>query len=168
MVAPAPDWRSEHWQVMGFLSAFFSGRIWVYLALVLGVFAAGATSAFKIQECRYSAKERDRVEQNLVAERLQAKETFQKSEHVISAQNAGTARLASLVRSVADAHSQLDSLRDTASMRLQASATSLDACTANANTLNVVFTQCAGRLQEVAVIADIWAIYAQTVNESVK
>ena len=136
----------------------------VATAIVAALISAFGT--WRVEEWRYGNKEKERIEAVLVEQQRQAKETFQKSEHVIAASNAGVVRLVALGNAADSARSALDSLRLQSAMRLQASTVSLDACTANAATLNKLFLTSGADLVRMGKVADIWANYAQTVNEA--
>lgn len=151
---------------MGVLLSLFPGKLYIYVAVLLAAVSAGGFSGWKVHSLLQATKERDYAQQVLVDQQRQAAETFRRSERVIAAQSAGTARMASLIRDVGSARDALDGLRIESERGLRAAASSLAACTAYGATQSVVLLELGKQATEIAASADVWANYARTVNES--
>ena len=116
--------------------------------------AAGFCSAWKIQDWRMDAKEKDYVEQALFDQRLAATAAIRRTEAVITATNAATVRATALRRDADASRDALDGLRKQSDLAVQDARTSHAACTVTATAQAVVLNQCAGEYQALARIAD--------------
>ena len=85
--------------------------------------------------------------------------------HVREAQESASARIAVLSRDLANARVVADGLRDTSTAALRSSAESPEACSRVTSTYNIVFTECAGSLQEMAATLDRCVIERQALND---
>ena len=138
--------------------------------LVISALVAALASGFgvfKVEEWRFAAKEKERAEQILADERLQAKAVFSKGEHIIAAQNEGVARMVNLSRAAASAGDAAERLRLTSERKLAESASTLAACTTNAASLKAVLGLAIREAQDLGRNADVWANYAQTTNAAI-
>lgn len=136
--------------------------------LILGIalLVAGFGSGWQVQNWRYGAKEKDRVEDTLKQTREIAGHYAERAGAVIAAQNAAKVRESSL-RSDADlARAELGSLREQSDAALLAGRSSIEACLVTANAFSVVFHQCAKEYQGLGAIADRHASDAQTLTDA--
>ena len=85
--------------------------------------------------------------------------------HVREAQESASNRIATLNRELADVRVVADGLRDTSTAALRSSAESPEACSRVTSTYNIVFTECAGSLQEMAGYADQCSIERQALSD---
>ena len=116
--------------------------------------AAGFGTAWKIQDWRMDAKERERVEQELNDERVRAATQIRREEAVIVAQNQAQARARSLRLDADGARAAADGLRVATAEALRTAATSHAACTERAAAIRVVLDQCGAAYQELGAVAD--------------
>ena len=93
-------------------------------------------SAWKIQDWRMGAKEKEYVEQALVDQRAEATNAIRRTETVIKAQSEGATRSAGLRRDAAGARTAIVSLSDAAEQALREAATSHNTCLDRATTLD--------------------------------
>lgn len=121
--------------------------IYTHVAAAILAAAIAATGAWKIQNWRFDAKEKERVEQQLESERLRAKANLRNAENVIAAQNAAASRISQLRLDAAGARATADGLRTSISGALSAAANDHAACVERANTLGelLVTVEEAGR-----------------------
>ena len=140
--------------------------LYTYVATALIAASLAATGAWKVQDWRYNAKEKERAEQQLENERMAAKSALRNSENVIAAQNEAQARARVLRLDAAGSRAAADGLRDDIMRTRAEAATSLDACTLRANTLSELFgtVEAAGR--GMAEKAGLHASDAQTLMEA--
>lgn len=124
--------------------------IYTHVAAAILAAAVAATGAWKVQDWRYDAKEKERVEQQLEDQRIQAKTRLRQEERVVQAQNAATTRAIGLARDAAGTRSALISLSDATNTALRDAAISHNACTVRANTLGELFKESSGRYEELA------------------
>lgn len=137
--------------------------IYTHAAAAILAGAIAATGAWKIQNWRFDAKEKERVEQQLESERLRAKANLRNAENVITAQNAAAARIRQLMLDAAGARATADGLRTSISSALSAAANDHSACVERANTIGelLVTVEKAGR--GMAEKADLHANDAVTI-----
>ena len=130
--------------------------LYTYVATALIAASLAATGAWKVQNWRYDAKEKERVESQLADERLAATARVRREEQIIDAQNEAQARARVLRLDAAGSRAAADGLRDDIMRTRAEAATSLDACTDSASKLKVVFLECSRNYEEVARDADNW------------
>lgn len=136
-----------------------------YIIAALVIAAAAFGAAWKTQDWRYGAKEKDRVEAQLSQERTDNLRQIRREESVIAAINAGNQRAAVLRSDASAARSELDRLRGDLVIDAKPSAT-LQACDQRRATLSDVFEQCASRYSVLAEKADGHANDLQTLSEA--
>lgn len=107
----------------------------MYIASIISAAILAAAFTYKIQDWRFSAKEKERVEQELNDERVRAATQIRREEAVIVAQNQAQARARSLRLDADGARAAADGLRVATAEALRTAATSHAACTERANTL---------------------------------
>lgn len=120
---------------------------YTYAATGLIAAALAATGAWKVQDWRYGAKEKERVESQLADERLAATARVRREEQIITAQNEAQARARRNRLDAAGSRAAADGLRDDIMRTRAEAATSLDACTLRTNTLSELLgtVEAAGR-----------------------
>ena len=139
---------------MSFLLTLFPGKIWVYLATILAIFASGATTAWKIQEWRQANKENQYAQAQLLQERSDAKTAIRRAEAVIVAQNADTVRQSVARRDSASNRALVDSLHDDiAGYKHQLATAPLDAVRNYVGAANLILDNCTARYSEMASAA---------------
>ena len=100
--------------------------------------ATGFGAAWKIQDQRFDAKEKDYAQQALADQRSAATAAIRRTETVIQAQSAATVRDGVLRRDAAGARTALVGLSLATEQALRDAATSHAACTERARALGVV------------------------------
>ncbi len=140
--------------------------IYTHAAAALLAAALAAVGTFKVEEWRFASKENDRVQAQLLSERLATAATLQKEQTVVKALNAGKTRESRLRSDLASSGVAIDRLRDTASSALLAASTSLNACVALGATQNELLVGLAKAGERIATEADLWASDAQTLMEA--
>lgn len=128
--------------------------------------AAGFGTAWKVQQWRMDAKEKEHVEQILDAERRAAAKALRNQETVIAAQSEAARRSADLRRDAAGSRDALVGLSRAAEAALRDAAASKDACIDSASKLKVVFLECSRNYEEVARDADNWENDARTLADA--
>lgn len=128
--------------------------IYTHAAAAILAGAIAATGAWKIQNWRFDAKEKARVEQQLESERLRAKANLRNAENVIAAQNAAASRISQLRLDAAGARATADGLRTSISVALSRADNDLAACTDTANSIGKLLDQCGTAYQELGAVAD--------------
>lgn len=128
--------------------------IYTHAAAAILAAVVAATGTWKVQNWRYEAKEKARVEQQLESERLRAKANLRNAENVITAQNAAAARISQLRLDAAGARATADGLRTSISTALSRADNDLAACTDTANTIGKLLDQCGTAYQELGAVAD--------------
>ena len=128
--------------------------------------AAGFGTAWKIQDWRMDAKEKEHVEQILDAERRAAAKAIRNQETVIAAQSEAARRSVTLRRDAAGSRDALVGLSRAAEAALRDAAASKDACIDSASKLKVVFLECSRNYEEVARDADNWENDARTLADA--
>ena len=127
---------------------------------------AGFGAAYKIQDWRMDAKEKEHVEQILDAERRAAAKALRNQETVIAAQSEAARRSADLRRDAAGARAAADGLRSATDQTLRDAAASLDACTVRAAAISQLLNQCGSAYQELGTIADRHASDIKTLMDA--
>jgi len=130
--------------------------MYTYAATGLIAAALAATGAWKVQDWRYGAKEKERVESQLADERLAATARVRREEQVIAAQNEAQTRARVLRLDADGSRAALVGLSHAAEAALRDAAVSKDACIDSASKLKVVFLECSRNYEEVARDADNW------------
>ena len=128
--------------------------IYTHVAAAILAAAIAATGAWKVQDWRYNAKEKERAEQQLESERLRAKANLRNAENVIAAQNAAASRISQLRLDAAGARATADGLRTSISTALSRADNDLAACTDTANSIGKLLDQCGTAYQELGAVAD--------------
>ena len=128
--------------------------IYAHAAVALLAAVVAATGAWKVQEWRHDAKEKDHAEQHLADERSAATAAIRRTEAVITATNTATVRSAALRRDADSARSAVVSLHDAAAQALRDAATSHAACTERASALGDVLQQSAERYRGLGETCD--------------
>lgn len=123
---------------------------------------AGFGTAWKVQDWRYNAKEKERAEQQLEAQRMVAAASRRQREDVIAAQNEAQVRANRLRMDAAGSRAALIGLSNATEQAMRDAALSHAACTERAHTIGVVLNQCAGAYQELGAVADRHASDVQT------
>lgn len=137
---------------MGFLLALFPARLWIYLALAGVVFAAGGTTAWKVQQWRIT---NIKVEHATVLAEATAKVNAAEQANqsrIIGAQNAKTKRQITIKANTDSTNNSLYGLRNTANAF--AAKDTGTACHARTETLTAVFNECSAALVELAKKTD--------------
>jgi len=116
--------------------------------------AAGFSAAWTIQGRNIDSlklEQRDAI----ISQQRAARATSERlAQQVITAQNAAAARNVTLAADRSRAVSELDRVRESIAIAMRSARDSHDACIAKADACGVVFSQCAGRLVEVAADTD--------------
>ncbi|MDP2323519.1 MAG: hypothetical protein Q8N51_05760 [Gammaproteobacteria bacterium] len=137
-------------------------------ALIAAALSAG--SAYQIQEWRYGAKEKARVEQES-AQALAAQRDLRALENrryavAASAQVAAVGRDISLRRDADGSRAALISLSNAAEQALREAGTSHDACTVRATAISELLTVCAARHRELGEKASRHVSDIQTLTDA--
>ena len=128
--------------------------MWTYIAtgVLAAVMAAG--SAWQVQNWRYDAKEKNRVEHQAETDRIAHRAELADSDRVIKAQNASAAR-AIIDRAAAVAsRAAFVSLSDAADAALRTAQESHEACLDRATAFRAVFDSCTRQYGDLAEKAD--------------
>jgi hypothetical protein len=134
---------------------------------ILAICAAlGFGSAWKIQDWRADAKEKERVEQILADQRLAAASNIRRLDNVISAQDRAVSRMAVLRVAADGSRAALISLSDAADSALRTAADSQAACLSRATTLSELLKTSAGAYERMAEVADRHASDVQTLVDA--
>lgn len=136
----------------------------VITAALSAVMAFG--SAWQIQNWRFDAKEKQRVEQQLTDQRTSAATAIRRVDAVSQAQSTAAVRLGVLRRSAGAARNELDGLRTSSAEALRVAGASLDACTATAATLGRLLNQCGAEYQDLGAVADRHVSDIKTLTEA--
>lgn len=140
--------------------------MYTYVATGLISAALTATGVWKLQEWRHGSIEKDRIEQALADQRLQAKATLRREETVIAAQNEAQARLRSLRLDSDGSRAALVGLSHATDQALRDAATSYDACLVRTRSISELLNQCGTAHQELGAIADRHASDVQTLIDA--
>ena len=151
---------------MNVLAAFFPGKLWVYLAVVGVVFAAGGTGAWQLQEMRYGNIEKERVQAQLVAEREFAQNESKRQQNTVDALNTARTREAGLRADASAARDATNRLHNATDAAIARAKTSNEACLISATSLGDVFQRCSNEYRKLGEISDRHVSDIQTLNES--
>ena len=140
--------------------------IYTHVAAAILAAAIAATGAWKVQQWRFDAKEKERVEQELNDERVRAATQIRREEAVIVAQNESQVRTRRLRLDADAARAAADGLRASTDAALRAATASHDACLVRTDTLGelLVAVEEAGR--GMAQKADLHANDARTLSDA--
>lgn len=138
------------------------------IQIVIGIFITviSFTTGWRLSEQRYQAKEAQRVQQELVNERLQAAQALRNSEAVTKAQNAANARVAKLRKDADSARAALTSLSDAAAQAVRNAQTSHATCLVTATAATDILSQCGERYRGMAETADRHVSDIQTLTDA--
>lgn len=142
------------------------GTLYTYVATAILSMSIGATGAWKVQNLRIDAKEKEHAEQQLVSERELHKFDNHRSTVAAAAQNDGIVRAVQLRADADGSRGALVRLRESTDAALQAASTSLDTCTHTATTLSDLFYESTERYSEMAATAGRHASDVQTLTEA--
>ena len=137
--------------------------MYTYVATALIAASLAATGAWKVQEWRFDAKEKERAEQQLESERNAATAAIRRSEAIIEAQNEAQSRLRRLRLDADGARAALVGLSNATDQALRDAAASHDACTVRAAAFSQLLNQCGAAYQELGAVADRHASDVQTI-----
>ena len=140
----------------------------VIVAALIGTAAVSSLVTSRIQTTIYDAKEKQRVEQQLVDERLQAAREQEANAVATRARDAAALRSADLRRSADRSRDALVRLSDAADQALRAAAGSHIACLDTALAEHTVLKQSTERYRELAEIADRHVSDIQTMIDATK
>lgn len=140
--------------------------MYTYLATGLVAAALAATGAWQVQNWRFDSKEKERVEQELANQRLQAKAAIRREEQVITTQNESQARARALRLDAASARATADGLRVSTEAALRSAAASHSACIVRANTLGELLVSVEEAGRGMAEKADLHANDARTLTDA--
>jgi hypothetical protein len=136
----------------------------IIIAAITGVMGFGL--AWQLQAGNIEKLENEHAQSILVSERAAATTAIRRSEAVITAQSAATARAVALRRDADGSRAALVGLRDATDSALSAAATSLDACNSTASTLGELLGTVAQAGGDIAAAADRHASDVQTLKDS--
>lgn len=138
------------------------------LQLIIAAVIAASSFAggWTIQSWRYGAKEKARVEQILVDQRLAAATAIRRADNVIQAQSAAANRAADLRRAADGSRAALVSLSHAADSALRAASASHNACLERATAIRVVLDQCGAAYQDLGTVADRHASDVKTLTDA--
>lgn len=139
--------------------------MYTYVAAILVAAACAATSAWQVQNWRFAAKEKERVEAQAETDRLAYRSRLQQQDRVIVAQNQAAARAVAARAADRAAGDAIDRLRDESAKSLDAARVSHEACIANATTLRTVFSACTAEYREVGAAAQGHADDVKTLSD---
>lgn len=115
---------------------------------------SSAATAWKVQDWRYEAKEKQRVEMELAQTKAQAAAAIRRVDNVIHAQNAATNRLIALRRDAAASRDALNGVSLAAGEALRRAQASHDACLVTATTTSELLASVSTERRELAEKAD--------------
>lgn len=140
--------------------------LYTYVATALIAASLAATGVWKVQDWRYGAKEKERVESQLADERLAATARVRREEQIITAQNEAQARARVLRLDAAGSRAALVGLSHATESAMRDAATSHDACIVRADTLGELLSAVAEAGAGMAEKADLHANDARKVMEA--
>lgn len=134
-------------------------------AALAGALAFG--TAWKTQDWRYGAKEKERAELQIAVDRESRTLERKRSENIIDAQNSARVRDVALRRDAGLARAESDGLRDDlATLRRQLPGLADDAIRRYADASSIVFADCSRQYQEVAGAASGHASDVKTLEDA--
>ena len=134
------------------------------IATIIAALSFG--SAWKIQDWRMDAKEKERAEQELVQIQHSAATAIRRVENTVTAQNESARRAVALRRDADTSRAAALSVSLAAGEALRRALDSHASCTESATALTAVLQQCAERRRELAEIADRHVNDIQTLKEA--
>jgi hypothetical protein len=140
--------------------------MYTYVAAILVAAACAATSAWQVQNWRFAAKEKERVEAQAETDRLAYRSRLQQQDRVVRAQNEAAARALAARNADRAAGDAVDRVRDEAAKSLDAARVSHEACIVNAAALKTVFSQCTGEYRALGATAQGHADDAKTLSDA--
>ena len=140
--------------------------IYTHAAAALLAAVVAATGTYKIQSWRYGAKEAEHAQQHLADERSAATAAIRRTETVIQAQSAASARGAALRRDADSARMAAISLHDAAAAAMRDASVSHAACTERAAALGDVLQASAERYRDLGETCDRHVSDIKTLIES--
>lgn len=140
--------------------------IYTYVATFLAGAISVGTGIYQVQEWRYAAKEKDRVESQLENERLSAKATIRQSEAVLQAQSNAASRARGLRDDAAGSRNALVSLSDAVDDAMRAAAASKAACTERITAFGDVLKTSADEYRGLAETCDRHVSDIKTLTEA--
>lgn len=124
-----------------------------YIIAALVIAAAAFGAAWKTQDWRYGAKEKERVEAQIETNRIQHLADSRRDQAVINAQSAAVARTNAARRDASAAIAERDSLQRAIDATASAS-NDLATCNKHTASLGAVFSACTKEVQGMAELAD--------------
>lgn len=140
--------------------------MYTYVATILVAAACAATSAWQVQNWRFAAKEKERVEAQAETDRLAYRSRLQQQDRVVQAQNEAAARALAARNADRAAGDAVDRVRNESARSLDAARVSHQACLDNAATLKSVFDQCVGEYREMGATAQGHADDVKTLSDA--
>ena len=140
--------------------------MYTYLATALIAASLAATGAWRVQQWRFDAKEKERAELQLENERLAAKTALRRVEAVVTAQNAAAIRERDLRNDAAGARAALVGLSNATDAAMRDAATSHGACLERTSALGELLGTVAQAGAGMAEKADLHASDARKVIEA--
>ena len=137
---------------------------YVATALIAALMASAGT--WQVQNWRFGAKEKDRVEAQAETDRLAYRSRLQQEARVTAAQNDAAARTRAARDADLAAGDAIDRVRDEAAKSIDAARVSHEACLNNATTLQTVFNQCAREYREMGAAAQGHADDVKTLSDA--
>lgn len=138
--------------------------------LKLAIVAALMAATWQVQEWRFDAKEKNRVEteaaQNLADVRNSAARAIRARDNEIDALNAAAARMAALRRDADNSRSALVGLSHAADQALRDAAASHEACIVTATAQNLVLKASAERYRDLGEVCDRHVSDIQTLSDT--
>ena len=117
--------------------------------------ATGFGAGWHLQTLRYTAKERDREQQELAQVRDSAAASIRRADNVILAQNQAAHRTGRLLRDLGSSRTELDRLRDTIRTMPRDDVTTCTS-TESGSKRNDVLLECLASYEALARDADLW------------
>ena len=128
-----------------------------HLIIIAAVIAAtGFGAGWQIQAWRQNEKEKDHAEQKLAQIQHNAAASIRRSDNVIAAQNAATARSVAIRRDRDSAYAELDRLRAQLAQPMPGTGDTATACVEPGSKRNDVLLECLASYEALARDADLW------------
>ena len=151
--------------MFGFLSKFLPSGFYIYVALAIAAFAAGGTSAWKVQNWRQANAEKDRLQAELVAEREFARNETKRQQNAIDSFNAARAREAKLRTDADAARLAVDRVRSAADSAVERAKADHATCLVATVAFRDVFGQCVKEYRSLGETADRWVNDIQVMQD---
>lgn len=139
--------------------------MYTYAATAIIAALLAAAGAWQVQNWRFDAKEKDRVEHQAEVDRLAYRSRLQQEARVTAAQNDAAARTRAAREADRNAGDAVSRVRDEAAKSLDAARVSHAACLVNAATLETVFTSCTREYREMGAAAQGHADDVKTLSD---